>query len=112
MPVSSQGEVEMANEKIEPESMEGARLLCHKVWDSYPEKRKAKTRLVKQSYKEYQKILNEKTTYLLGILRSGRGSKDEVFQKAMTDFNDTIKALEKGYAMANAWMELVENSSK
>ena len=102
----------MTNEKIEPESMEGARLLCRKVWDSYPKKRKAKTRLVKQSYKEYPALLAEKTTYLLGILRSGRGVKDEVFQKAMTDFNDTIKVLEKGYAMANAWMELVEKSSK
>ena len=82
------------------------------MWDSYPEKRKAKTRLVKQSYKEYQKIATEKTTCLLGILKSGRGVKDEVFQKAMTDFNDTLKALEKGYAMANAWMELVETSTK
>ena len=102
----------MTNEKIEPESMEGARALARKVWDSFPKKRKAKTRLVKQSYKEYQKILNEKTTYLLGILKSGRGVNDEVFQKAKKDFNDTLKALEKGYAMANAWMELVENSSK
>ena len=101
----------MTNEKIEPESMEGARLLCRKVWNLFPNKRKEKTRLVKQSYKEYQKILNEKTTCLLGILKSGRGVKDEVFQKAMTDFNDTIRALEKGYAMANAWMEL-ETSSK
>ena len=59
--------VKMTNEKIEPESMEGARALCRKVWDSYPEKRKAKTRLVKQSYKEYQKIATEKTTFFLKI---------------------------------------------
>lgn len=112
MPASSQGEVEMTNEKIEPEFMECARKLARKVWDSYPKKRKSKTRLVKQSYKEYQKLLNEKTTYLLAILKNGRGIKDEVFQKAMKDFNDTIKALERGFATANAWMELVEGSSK
>ena len=112
MPLSSQGEVEMTNEKIEPEYMGFAQSLARKVWDSYPKKRKSKTRLVKQSYKEYQNLLNEKTAYLLGILRSGRGIKDEVFQKAMTDFNDTIKVLERGYATANAWMELVESSSK
>ena len=98
--------------KIEPEYMGFARAIARKVWDSYPKKRKSKTRLVKQSYKEYQNLLNEKTVYLLAILKNGRGIKDEVFQKAMKDFNDTIKALEKNYAMANAWMELVEESSK
>ena len=97
-------------EKIESEFMEGARALARKVWDSFPNKRKAKTRLVKQSYKEYQKLLAEKTSYLLGILKNGRGVKDEVFQKAMTDFNDTIKVLDRCYATANAWMELVETS--
>lgn len=102
----------MKSEKIEPENMGFARELTRKVWDSFPQKRKSRTRLVKQSYKEYQKILNEKTTYLLGILRSGRGIKDKVFQEAMKDFNDTIEALEKGYATANAWMELVESSDK
>ena len=100
----------MKSKKIEPESMEGARALARKVWDSCPKKRKSQTRVVKQSYKEYQKIATEKITYLLGILRSGRGIKDKVFQKAMKDFNNTINALERGYATANAWMELVEES--
>lgn len=101
-----------SSKKIEPESMGFARALTRKVWDSYPKKRKSRTRAVKQAYKEYQKIATEKMTYLLGILRSGRGIKDEVFQKAMKDFNDTLKTLERGYATANAWMELVEGSDK
>lgn len=102
----------MKSKKIEPEHMGFARALTRKVWDSFPKKRKSQTRAVKQAYKEYQRIATEKTTYLLGILRSGRGIKDEVFQKAMKDFNDTFKALEKGYATANAWMELVEAEKK
>ena len=101
-----------SSKKIEPESMGFARALTRKVWDSYPKKRKSRTRAVKQAYKEYQKIATEKMTYLLGSLRSGRGIKDEVFQKAMKDFNDTLKTLERGYATANAWMELVEGSDK
>ena len=101
-----------SSKKIESEFMEGARALVRKVWDSCPKKRKTQTRIVKQSYKEFQRLATEKTMYLLGILRSGRGIKDKVFKNAMKDFNDTIKALDRGYATANAWMELVESSDK
>ena len=101
-----------SSKKIEPENMGFARALTRKVWDSCPKKRKAQTRVVKQAYKEYQRLATEKITCLLGILRSGRGIKDKVFHEAMKDFNDTIKMLERGYATANAWMELVEASDK
>lgn len=101
-----------SSKKIESEYMVGARDLARKVWDSCPRKRKTQTRIVKQAYKEYQRIATEKTMYLLGILRSGRGIKDKVFQNAMKDFNDTLKALERGYATANAWMELVDDKKK
>ena len=98
--------------KIEPEHMGFARALTRKVWDSYPKKRKSKTREVKQAYKDYRKMLNEKTEHILGIFRSGRGINDEVFKKALNDFNDTIIAIERGFATANAWMELVEQEKK
>ena len=99
----------METTKVEPKFMKKARRIAKAAWDACKTKkcRANRTRIVKSAFKEHEKNIKSESICLMALIKAGYGLTSPEFKRAMKRFNDLIAAAEHGFAMGNAWMELV-----
>ena len=99
--------------KVVPTYTKTAKKIAKGAWEaSKSEKaRAARTKIVEKSFDEFWDNMQNHALRMFMVLKCGYGVHSPEFKVAQKRFNDLVKAVERGCATANAWMELA-NANK
>ena len=100
--------------KIVPAYTKTAKKIANGVWEASrnAKVRAKRTKIVEKSLDEFWNKMQNQALHMFMVLKCGYGVRSPEFKVAQKRFNDLVKVVEKGCAMANAWLELANANKK